>query len=209
MEAVLDVYAAPYDAAQPVVCFDERPCPLIADTRDPQPCQPGRARRVDYEYERHGVCNAFLMFQPLAGWRTVTVTVRRTQEDFAHQMRALVDVHFPQADVIHVVLDNLNTHTLAALYAVFPASEARRLVKKLTFHFTPKHASWLNMAEIEFSVMVRQCLKRRIGERERLETELNAYVQQRNAAKASVKWQFDIQQARTKLGRLYPQLPAW
>ena len=209
MEDVLDVYGEAYDETQPVVCFDERPCPLIADTRAPQACRPGQARRVDYEYERHGVCNAFLMFQPLAGWRSVKVTDRRTKSDFAHIMRELVDVHFPQAQRIRVVLDNLNVHTLAALYEAFPAHEARRIVKKLEFHFTPKHASWLNMAEIEFSVMVRQCLKRRIGERATLETELNAYVQRRNNAKETVRWQFDIQQARTKLGRLYPQLPAW
>jgi hypothetical protein len=209
MEDVLDIYAEAYDETQPVVCFDERPCPLIAETREPLACQPGRARRVDYEYERHGVCNAFLMFQPLAGWRSVKVTERRTKQDFAQVMRELVDVHFPQAERIRVVLDNLNVHTLSALYEVFPAHEARRIVKKLEFHFTPKHASWLNMAEIEFSVMVRQCLKRRIGERTTLAAELSAYVKQRNEAKSTVRWQFDIQQARTKLGRLYPQLPAW
>lgn len=209
MEDVLDLYAEAYDEAHPVICFDERPCPLIAETREPLAHRPGHAKRVDYEYERCGVCNTFLMFQPLAGWRSVKVTDRRTKQDFAQVMRELVDVHFPQAQRIRVVLDNLNVHTLAALYEVFPAHEARRIVKKLEFHFTPKHASWLNMAEIEFSVMVRQCLKRRIGQQAALATELRAYVEQRNAAKSTVRWQFDIQQARAKLGRLYPQLPAW
>lgn len=209
MEDVLDLYAEPYQEAQPVVCFDERPCQLVAETREPLACQPGRVKRVDYEYERQGVCNAFMMFQPLAGWRAVKVTDRRTKQDFAHVMRELVDVHFPRADCIRVVLDNLNTHTPAALYEAFAPHEARRILKKLTFHYTPKHASWLNMAEIEFSVMVGQCLKRRIGAMTTLAIELDAYVQRRNAAKGTVKWQFDIQQARTKLGRLYPQLPTW
>lgn len=209
MEDVLDLYAEAYQETQPVICFDERPCQLVAETRGPLTRKPGRVKRVDYEYERHGVCNAFMMFQPLAGWRAVKVTHRRTKQDFAHVMRELVDVHFPQADCIRVVLDNLNTHTPAALYEAFAPHEARRILKKLAFHYTPKHASWLNMAEIEFSVMVGQCLKRRIGAMTTLVTELNAYVQQRNAAKGTVKWQFDIQQARTKLGRLYPQLPTW
>jgi len=206
MEDVLDVYAEPYKPWQPVVCFDERPCQLVADTLEPLPRQPGRAKRVDYEYERHGMCNAFMLFQPLAGWREVKVTERRTQHDFAQVMRELVDVHFPHAEKIRVVLDNLNTHSPASLYAAFPPEEARRLVRKLEFHHTPKHASWLNMAEIEFSVMVGQCLKRRIPNQATLTTELAAYTQRRNAAKATVRWQFDVQQARTKLGRLYPHL---
>lgn len=207
MEEVLDVYAEPYKPWQPVVCFDERPCQLVADTLEPLPRKPGRAKRVDYEYERQGVCNAFMLFQPLAGWREVKVTERRTKQDFAHVMRELVDVHFPQAEKIRVVLDNLNTHSPASLYAAFPPEEARRLVRKLEFHYTPKHASWLNMAEIEFSVMVGQCLKRRIPDQATLTTELATYAKRRNAAKATVRWQFDVQQARTKLGGLYPQLP--
>jgi len=206
MEDVLDLYAEPYKPWQPVICFDERPCQLLADTRPALPHQPGRAKRVDYEYERHGVCNAFLLFQPLAGWRAVKVTERRTKQDFAHIMRELVDVHFPQAEKIRVVLDNLNTHTPAALYEAFSPSEARRLVSKLEFHYTPKHGSWLNMAEIEFSVMVTQCLKRRIPDRPTLATELAAYTASRNAVNATVHWQFDVPRARTKLGRLYPQL---
>ncbi|MBK9745813.1 MAG: IS630 family transposase [Chloroflexi bacterium] len=206
MEDVLDLYAEDYKPWQPVVCFDERPCQLVGDVLEPLPRQPGRAKRVDYEYERQGVCNAFLLFQPLAGWREVKVTERRTKRDFAYLMREVVDVYFPHAETIRVVLDNLNTHSPASLYEVFPPEEARRLVSKLEFHYTPKHASWLNMAEIEFSVMVNQRLKRRIPDQATLTTELAAYARQRNDAQATVRWQFDVQQARTKLGRLYPQL---
>jgi len=206
MEDVLDLYAEPYKPWQPVVCFDERPCQLVADTLEPLPRQPGRAKRVDYEYERRGVCNTFLLFQPLAGWREVKVTAQRTKQDFAHLMRELVDVHFPHAEKIRVVLDNLNTHTPASLYSAFPPAEARRLVSKLEFHHTPKHASWLNMAEIEFSVMVGQCLKRRIPDQPTLTHQLATYTLRRNQARASVRWLFDVQQARSKLGRLYPQL---
>lgn len=206
MEEVLDLYGEPYKPWQPVVCFDERPCQLMSDTFEPLPRKPGRAKRVDYEYERRGVCNTFLLFQPLAGWREVKVTERRTKQDFAQVMRELVDVHFPHAQTIHVVLDNLNTHSPAALYEAFPPEEARRLVSKLDFHYTPKHASWLNMAEIEFSVMVGQCLKRRIPDQATLTSELVAYTTRRNGEKATVRWQFDVQQARAKLGRLYPQL---
>lgn len=207
MEDVLDLYAEPYKPWQPVVCFDERPCQLVSDSLEPLPRKPGRAKRVDYEYERQGVCNAFMLLQPLAGWREVKVTERRTKQDFAQVMRELVDIHFPHAQKIRVVLDNLNTHTPASFYEAFTPQEARRLLKKLEFHYTPKHASWLNMAEIEFSVMVGQCLKRRIPDQATLTAELSAYVQHRNQAKAIICWQFDIQQARTKLGRLYPQLP--
>lgn len=209
MEAVLNLYAEAYKPWQPVVCFDERPCQLVSDTLEPLPRKPGRAKRVDYDYERQGVCNAFILLQPLAGWREVKVTQRHTKQDFAHVMRELVDIHFPHAEKIRVVLDNLNTHTPASLYEAFTPKEARRLLKKLEFHYTPKHASWLNMAETKFSVMVGQCLKRRIGDQATLKAELSAYVQQRNLAQATICWQFDIQQARTKLGRLYPQLPSW
>lgn len=206
MEDVLDLYGEPYKPWQPVVCLDERPCQLVADTLEPLPRQPGRAKRVDYEYERRGVCNAFMLLQPLAGWREVKVTERRTKHDFACVLRDLVDVHFPHAEKIRVVLDNLNTHTLACLYEVFPPVEARRLVSKLEFHHTPKHASWLNMAEIEFSVMVGQSLKRRIPDQATLTAELAAYTARRNQQQATIRWQFDVQQARTKLGSLYPQL---
>lgn len=206
MEAVLDLYAEPFKPWQPVVCFDERPCQLIADVFEPLPRKVGQTKRVDYQYERQGVCNAFMFFQPLAGWREVKVTQRRTKADFAEAMRDLVDIHFPHAEKIRVVLDNLNTHSPAALYEIFTPQEARRLWQKLEFHYTPKHASWLNMAEIEFSVMVGQCLKRRIPDQMTLARELAAYTQQRNTAQATVQWQFDVSQARTKLGKLYPQL---
>lgn len=206
MEDVLDLYAEPYKPWQPVVCVDERPCQLLADTLKPLPRQPGRTKRVDYEYERRGVCNTFLVFQPLAGWRELTVTERRTKHDFALLLRDLVDVHFPHAEKIRVVLDNLNTHSLASLYEAFPPEEARRLARKLELHYTPKHASWLNMAEIEFSVMVGQCLKRRIPDQASLTTELAAYTARRNQDRATVHWHFDVQQARTTLGRLYPSL---
>ena len=206
MEDVLDLYAESFKPWQPVVCFDERPCQLVADVFEPLPRKAGRAQRVDYAYERHGVCNAFMLFQPLAGWREVKVTARRTKLDFAHVMRELVDVHFPDAEKIRVVLDNLNTHSPAALYEAFEPHQARRLLQKLEFHHTPKHASWLNMAEIEFSVMVGQCLRRRIPDQATLTTELTAYTRQRNDAQATVRWQFDVAQVRSKLGRLYPQL---
>lgn len=206
MEDVLDLYAEPFKPWQPVVCFDERPCQLVADVFEPLPRKAGRAKRVDYQYERQGVCNAFMLFQPLAGWREVKVTQRRTKLDFAEVMRDLVDVHFPDAEKIRVVLDNLNTHSPAALYEAFTPQAARRLLQKLEFHYTPKHASWLNMAEIEFSVMVGQCLKRRIPDQPTLDRELTAYSLLRNSAKATVQWQFDVSQARSKLGKLYPQL---
>lgn len=204
MEAVLDLYAEPYDETRPVVCFDERPCQLLGDEIPPLPAQPGQAKRVDYHYVRQGVCNAFLVLEPLTGWRAIDITAQRTKTDFAAQMKTLVEVYFPKAQMIHVVLDNLNTHTPAALYEVFDPAEARHLLKRLTFHYTPKHGSWLNMAEIEFSVLVRQCLKRRIDSLSRLKSEVAAYVTQRNAAKSTVRWQFSVQQARTTLGRLYP-----
>ena len=161
MEDVLDLYAEPYDPDRPVVCFDETSTQLLADTRPPIPVQPGQPRRQDYEYRRAGTRNIFLTCEPLAGWRHVAITERRTMQDFAHQMRWLVDEAYPDAPVVRVALDNLNTHRMASLYETFPAAEARRIVKRLEFHHTPKHASWLNMAEIEFSVLTRACLQGR------------------------------------------------
>ena len=162
MEDVLDLYAEPYDPQRPVVCFDETSTQLLAEVREPLPPQPGRPRRQDYEYRRGGTRNIFLACEPLAGWRHVAITERRTMPDFAHRMRWLVDVAHPDAPVVRVVLDNLNTHRMASLYETFPAAEARRIVKRLEFHHTPKHASWLNMAEIEFSALSRSCLKGKI-----------------------------------------------
>lgn len=204
MEDVLDLYAEPHDPARPVVCFDELSKQLVAETRAPLPAEPGRPERFDYEYERRGTANLFLACQPLAGWRHVAVTDRRTKHDFAEQMRELVDVHFPDADKIRVVLDNLNTHTPAALYEAFPAAEARRIARKLDFRHTPVHGSWLNMAELEFSMLARQCLGRRIGDRDTLATEIAAWETARNEQRASISWQFTVNDARRKLHRLYP-----
>jgi hypothetical protein len=204
MEDVLDLYAEPYAADRPVVCFDELPFQLLADTRPSQSAAPGRSARVDYEYRRQGTANLFLCFEPLAGWRHVEVTRQRTNKDFAEQMRTLVDEHYPEAAVIAVVLDNLSTHSPAALYQTFPPSEARRLVKRLEFHDTPKHGSWLNMAELEFAILSRQCLHRRIPDRTTLQREIAAWEAERNSARATAHWRFTTTQARTKLRRLYP-----
>jgi hypothetical protein len=204
MEDVLDLYAEPYDPARPVVCFDETSKQLIAETRIPLPMEPGKPERVDYEYERRGTANLFLVTQPLGAWRHVDVTDRRTKHDFAHQMRALVERHFPDATTIRVVLDNLNTHTTAALYEAFPPAEAARIRRKLELHYTPVHGSWLNMAELEFSMLSRQCLDRRIGDRDTLVTEVAAWEAARNEQRAAIRWQFTADDARRKLHRLYP-----
>ena len=204
MEDVLDLYAKPYDPQRPVVCFDEQPRQLIAEARTPVPAAPGRPQRIDYEYRRQGTANLFLTFEPLAGRRYVAVTPQRTAQDFAQQMRTLVDVHYPAAAVVAVVLDNLSTHSPAALYQAFPPAEARRILKRLEFHHTPKHGSWLNMAELEFSVINRQCLGRRIPDQETLRHEIAAWEAERNAARATVRWRFTVTDARTKLHRLYP-----
>ena len=204
MEDVLDLYAEPHDPARPVVCFDETSKQLAAETRAPLPPEPGKPERIDYEYERRGTANLFLATQPLGAWRHVDVTERRTKHDFAHQMRDLVNRHFPDATTIRVVLDNVNTHTPAALYEAFPPAEARRLLRKLDFHYTPVHGSWLNMAEIEFSLLARQCLNRRIGDRDTLATEIAAWEAARNKQWATIHWQFTVDDARRKLGRLYP-----
>ena len=206
MEDVLDLYAEPYDPDRPVVCFDETSTQLLADVREPLPAQPGRPRRQDYEYRRGGTRNIFLACEPLAGWRHVAITERRTMPDFAHQMRWLVDVAYPDAPVVRVVLDNLNTHRMASLYETFPAAEARRIVKRLEFHHTPKHASWLNMAEIEFSALSRACLKRRNPDADALKCQITTYETQRNSAGVTINWRFSTHDARTKLQRFYPCL---
>jgi hypothetical protein len=204
MEDVLDLYAEPYNACRPVVCFDEQPYQLVEEVRTPLPRAPGRPERVDYEYRRRGTANLFLLLEPLAGWRHSEVTERRTSAEFAQQMRALVDVHYPEAERIAVVLDNLSTHSPAALYQAFPPAEARRLLQRLEFHDTPKHGSWLNMAELEFSALNRQCLGRRIADRETLRREITAWQEARNVARVTVQWRFTTTAARTKLHRLYP-----
>jgi hypothetical protein len=204
MEDMLDLYAEPYNPRIPVVCFDERPYQLIGETCIPLPAEPGQLARYDYEYRRNGTCNLFMYLQPLAAWRHVVVTERRTHLDFAQRMKELVDVHFPQADTIRLVVDNLNIHTPAAFYQAFDPVEARRLVCRLEFHYTPKHGSWLNMVEAEIAVLSRQCLERRIPEVALLCGEIDAWEQARNQKKATVNWQFKTADARTKLGRLYP-----
>jgi hypothetical protein len=205
MEDVLDLYAEPYDPRRPVVCFDERPYQLVADVQAPLPMEPGRPQRVDYEYERQGCCNLFLIFQPLTGWREVHVTERRTKEDFARQMKWLVDEVFPEAEGIRVVLDNLNTHTPAVLYQTFPPEEARRLTRKLAFHSTPKHGSWLNMTEIEFSILARQCLDRRLPDIESVRREVDAWAKARSEVRATVQWRFTTANARLTFRRFYHQ----
>ena len=204
MEDLLDLYAEPYDPARPVVGFDETTKQLVAETRLPLPMEPGKPERVDYEYERKGTANLFLVCQPLRGWRHLDVTERRTKHDFALQMRDLVERHFPDATTIRVVLDNLNTHTPAALYEAFPPAEARRILRKLEFHSTPVHGSWLNMAELESSMLTRQCLGRRIGDRDTLAVEAAAWEAARNEQRATIRWQFTVDDARAKLHRLYP-----
>jgi hypothetical protein len=204
MEDVLEVYALPLNTAYPQVCFDERPVQLLGEVYDPIPAQPGQVRRYDYEYERNGTANLFVMCQPLAGWREVKVTQQRQKVDFAHCLKDLVDVHFPEAERIRVVLDNLNTHTAGALYEAFKPEEARRILRKLEFHYTPKHGSWLNMAEIEISILSRQVLKQRIGSVDHLMQVTQAWTQRRNAQQATINWQFDVTKARTKLAHLYP-----
>jgi transposase len=203
MEDVLDLYAEAYDPLRPVVCFDERPVQLVAETRVPIAPAPGRRERFDYEYRRCGTANLFLILEPLGGWRQVTVTERRTNVDFAYQMRDLVDRYFPDAERIRVVLDNLSSHTGAALYETFAPNEALRILRKLEFHYTPKHGSWLNMAEIEFSVMSRQCLNGRIPSHARLRSILSPWQKRRNREAATVKWRFTVNKARTKLRHLY------
>jgi transposase len=207
MEDVLDLYAEEPDPSHPVVCFDESPTQLIGEVREPIPAAPGQPERYDYEYRRHGTANLFVFLDAHRPWRHVKVTEHRTARDFAVCMRDLADIHYPSADLIRVVMDNLSTHNQGALYETFPAPEAHRILQRLEFHYTPKHASWLNMVEIEIGVMRGQCLDRRIGERATLITEIEAWQQQRNATGARIKWKFTTQKARAKLARAYPDTP--
>ena len=204
MEDVLDVYHRPYDPTRPLICLDETSRQVVADVRVPRPLAPGRLARHDPEYERRGVVNLFLVSEPLQGRRHVRVSDRRTRIDFAHCIQELVDVHYPDAAQIVLVLDQLNTHSPASLYEAFPPAEAKRLADKLEIHHTPKHGSWLNMAEIELSVLQRQCLDRRLGDRTTLEREVAAWVAARNAAATTIDWRFTTADARIKLKRLYP-----
>ena len=204
MEDVLDLYAEAEDERLPVVGFDETSKQLIAETRQPVPARAGAVQRFDYEYQRNGVRNLFMFCQPKRGWRHVEVTEHRTMLDFAHQMKWLVDVAFPEAERVRVVMDNLNTHKPASLYERFAPVEARRILRKLEFHYTPKHGSWLNIAEIELSIFSRQCLDRRISDEETLKREIKKLEDERNAACAKIEWRFTTEDARRKLHRLYP-----
>lgn len=204
MEDVLGIYKRPYDPKQPLVCMDETSKQLVSETRQPLALELGQSQRYDYEYQREGVCNLFVFFEPLRGWRHLSVTQRRTQQDWAWAMQELVDVHYPEAERITVVLDNLNTHTGAALYRTFRPTEARRILERLELHYTPKHGSWLNMAEIELSVLTRQCLERRLADRDTVQREVAAWEVERNQRASTVDWQFTTVDARTKLKRLYP-----
>jgi hypothetical protein len=205
MEDVLELYAEPYDPARPVVCFDEAGKELHGEVAEPLPPRPGSVAKRDYEYTRHGTVNLFIAVEPLAGRRHVEVTDRRTIPDFAARMKHLCDEMYPEAETIRVVLDNLNTHRIGSLFATYPPDEAWRLARRLEFHFTPKHASWLNMAECELSVLARQCLDRRLSGREAVEAEVKPWESERNAAKVKINWCFRVADARRKLAHLYPQ----
>jgi hypothetical protein len=204
MEDVLALYALPYDERYPTVCFDEKPVVLHADVRPGMPPAPGQVERRDYEYERQGTANLFVMVEPLAGWRHLDITARRTKRDYAECLRYLVEERYPDADYICVVQDNLNTHTAGALYETFPPKQARQILARLEFHYTPKHGSWLNQAEIEISIFERGCLARRVEDKATLEQRVRALEAERNARRATIDWQFTNKQARVKLKKLYP-----
>jgi transposase len=208
MEDVVDLYAEAPDKTRPVVCFDETPRQLIGEARVPVAAKPGKPARVDYEYVRNGTANVFMFFDAHRKWRHAKVTDRRANTDFAFCMRDLADEHYPDAERIRVVLDNLSTHTPAALYETFAPDEARRILRRIEFHYTPKHASWLNMVEIEIGVMVGQCLDRRIPDKATLVAEIRQWERRRNAEKATIKWLFTVERARKKLGRSYPSIAA-
>ena len=204
MQDVLELYEQEYDPGRPVVCFDEMPVQLIGETQIPRPPAPGRRERYDYEYRRGGTANLCMHFEPKAGERHVDVTGSRKQADFAEQMKWLVDERYPEAERVRVVMDNLNTHKPSSLYEAFSPAEARRILRRLEFHHTPKHASWLNQAEIEWGVLSGQCLDRRIPDKATLEREVAAWETERNGSGATVNWRFTNEDARTRLGRLYP-----
>jgi hypothetical protein len=206
MEDVLEVYTQPYDPKRPLVCMDETSKQLLSDVREPLPAKPGLPERIDYEYKREGVANLFMFFEPLVGKRQVKVTDRRTRIDWAEAMRELSDIYYPEAEKIVVVMDNLNTHQPSSFYEAFEPEEARRLCNRFEFHNTPKHGSWLNVAEIEFSVLSRQCLDRRMPDKDFLTREVKAWEDDRNAQVVKVLWRFTTADARIKLKHLYPQI---
>ena len=207
MEDILELYKLPYDPKRPLICLDESSKQQLIEVRNPIPIEPGNPERYDTEYERNGVSSLFMIFEPLAGWRHVEVTDRRTAIDWAHQVKALVDGRYKDADTLVLVEDNLNIHTPASFYKAFAPEEARRIINKLEFHYTPKHGSWLDMAEIELSILSRQCLNRRISDQETLRHEVEIWAGKRNECKAKMNWQFTTEDARIKLKRLYPVLP--
>lgn len=205
MEELLDLYLRPFDSQRPLICMDERPMQLLKETRVPLPPAPGRLARFDYEYERNGTATHFLFTEPLAGWRKATVRERKTAKDWAEEMRILLEEDYPAAERVVLVCDNLNTHKIASFYEAFPAEQARRLAARLEIHYTPKHGSWLNIAECELSVLAGQCLNRRLGDLETLRRETAAWERARNAAQKGVNWRFTTAEARIKLRHLYPQ----
>ena len=205
MEDILDVYESPYDPRLPVVCMDEKPYQLLGEVREPLPMRSGDTQKMDSEYTRNGTVSIFVFVEPLGGVRHVSVREHRTAIDWAEEIKYLVEVSYPDSEKIVLVMDNLNTHALASLYKAFPASEARRIARKLEIHYTPKHGSWLNIAEIELNVMTRQCLSQRISDIEKLRQELSAWEQDRNGHAACIQWQFTTDKARTKLVSLYPK----
>lgn len=206
MEDVLEIYKRPYDSAVPVICMDEQPTQLIKETRKEIVVEPGKPQRVDYEYERNGTAVNFMFTEPLGSWRKVNVRERKTAIDWAYEVRDLLNEDYPQAHKVILVCDNLNTHNIASFYEAFVPKQARQLVERLEVHYTPKHGSWLNVAEIELSVFTKQCLDRRISDKEMLQKEAKAWYSERNAKQKSVDWQFTTQDARIKLKRLYPQI---
>lgn len=206
MEDILETYALPYDPCIPLICMDEQPCQLLGDKLNPIPMKPGRPLLEDYEYVREGTCCLFIFTEPLKGWRHIEATRRRTRLDWAHQVDQLLTEYYPDASRVRLVMDNLNTHTIGSLYQTFPAEKARALAKRLEIHYTPKHGSWLNIAEIELSVVTRQCLSRRIPSIDILNQALSAWEKDRNNASKHVDWHFDTAQARGKLKHLYPKL---
>ena len=205
MEDILDIYEMPYDLVVPVVCMDEKPYQLLGEVREPLPMRPGDTQKVDSEYMRNGTCSIFVFVEPLGGTRHVSVRERRTAIDWAEEIKYLVDVSYPDCPKIILVMDNLNTHTITSLYKTYPALEARRIARRLEIHFTPKHGSWLNMAEVELNVMTRQCLSRRRAAVDELRQELAAWETGRNKSVARINWQFTTESARTKLISLYPK----
>jgi hypothetical protein len=204
MEDVLEVYQRPYDARFPQICMDEGSKQLISETQAPLAMEPGKVKREDYEYERKGTCSIFVAVEPLAGQRFLKVSERRTKKDWAYFMREVIDTQYAEAEKVILVMDNLNTHVFSSFYEAFEPSEARRLIEKIELHYTPKHGSWLNMAEIELSVLARQCLSGRIASIEQLREQIRVWQLQRNLAQATINWRFTTQDARIKLKRLYP-----